>query len=142
MLYQGKIMHDKENAYIVRGAQGGIIIAILLIIIILSLNVNNFWRATSKDFIVFYLLAIILLTIVGGIAGKCYLSDKSTKLIWLIAYVVLSLAGIFQNILELKINKEMLAFLIFLAIFVVLYAESTDYIWKLWIKGIDNKYSQ
>lgn len=136
------MVHNKETAYIIRGGQGGIIIAFFLILMNISVHVNNFWRVASKDFIVFYLFVVILLAVVGGIAGKKYLKNKSTKLIWLIAYIIIYISDIFQEIAELKINKETFAIFILFAIFVVLYTEMTNYIWKLWIKGIDSKYSQ
>ena len=136
------IMADKENAYIIRGGQGGIIIAFIQILIILAINANNLSDATSKDAISFYLVGIIILAIMGAIAGIRHLKEKTTVVIWTIAYTILYLSSILPEILELIGDELFFAYSMLLVVIVVLNAEFTDYIWRLWIKGIDARYSQ
>ena len=135
-------MADKENAYIIRGGQGGIIVAFILILTIVAVNMNNLSGVTSKDAISYYLLEIIILIIMGAIAGKRYLEKKPTAVIWTITYTILYSYSILPNVMEIISDKLFFAYTMLLIVFVVLLAECTDYIWRLWIKGIDARHSQ
>lgn len=131
-----KIIENKELFILIRGIKGGILLGTFLIFIYLAIRlmaVNTLFiqEITLNEFIAYFILLVLFFAIMGGIAGKRFSNGRSTKLIWYIVFIILSLPGFFDIRIDLR-NGFVVFFMI--GTLIVIYAETADLILKWWIK--------
>ncbi|PAV14206.1 hypothetical protein ASJ81_14795 [Methanosarcina spelaei] len=94
----------------------------------------------SHDSLLFYMSCFVVLSVAGFFSGIKYSQKKPTRNIWLIAYILLYVNPTFWEILRNENSKE-LVIIAFFFIFAVIYAELSDYVWKIWMKYVSLRFT-
>lgn len=126
---------NKKLLYGLFGFIGGLLLSTLLIFMYVIVYINELRDAFSYDLILFSALSFITLSIAGFLSGVRYFQKKSTGNIWLFAYIIIYVYPVLGEILKHGFGKELLIVGLFY-IFAFLYAELSDYIWKMWMKYV------
>lgn len=123
------------------GFLGGLLLASSLIFMYVTLYyINRLENLFSHDSLLFYMSCFVILSVAGFFSGIRYSQKKLTRNIWLIAYILLYVNPTFWEILRNENSKELLI-IAFFFIFAVIYAELSDYVWKIWMKYVSLRFT-